>query len=384
MRCLYEVLSVDKAADDDTIKKAYRKAALIWHPDKNQHRLEEADAHFKEIQNAYEVLSDKHERVWYDSHRDQILRSGERHQAGGGGGGFTPGERPDDEIDLFQYFSSSCYSGFGDGPKGFYGVYSELFKALAEQEAAAFAASDAAGAKNATAPTYPSFGSSDSAAAEVFGFYRCWESFVTYKDFAWADPYNPAQAPNRQVRRKMEDENRKARRVQRREYLDNVRELVAFVKKRDKRVAKFQAEEAVRRAEQQAAEAARRAAEREERLRRAAEYEEPDWVKASEAVDSDSEDSDAAAEEQQQQQHFCIVCEKRFRSAGQLANHERSRAHREALAALMEVLQEEEAWLLLANHERSRAHREALAALMVLQEEEAWLLVRVKFLYNVE
>jgi hypothetical protein len=43
-----------------------------------------------------------------------------------------------------------------------------------------------------------------------------------------------------QVRRKMEDENRKARRVQRREYLDNVRELVAFVKKRDKRVAKFQ------------------------------------------------------------------------------------------------------------------------------------------------
>jgi hypothetical protein len=43
-----------------------------------------------------------------------------------------------------------------------------------------------------------------------------------------------------QVRRKMEDENRKSRRVARREYLDNVRELVAFVKKRDKRVAKAQ------------------------------------------------------------------------------------------------------------------------------------------------
>jgi hypothetical protein len=51
----------------------------------------------------------------------------------------------------------------------------------------------------------------------------------------------------------------------------------------------IQAEEAVRRAEQQAAEAARRAAEREEKLRRAAEYEEPDWVKNSEAVASDSE-----------------------------------------------------------------------------------------------
>lgn len=53
----------------------------------------------------------------YDSHRDQILRSGERHQAGGGPGGFTPGERPEDEVDLFHYFTSSCYSGFRDGPK---------------------------------------------------------------------------------------------------------------------------------------------------------------------------------------------------------------------------------------------------------------------------
>jgi hypothetical protein len=85
--------------------------------------------------------------------------------------------------------------------QGFYGVYSELFKALAEQELAAFESSDAAGAKNASAPAYPGFGASDSASPEVFGFYRAWESFVTYKDFAWADPYNPATAPNRQVRR---------------------------------------------------------------------------------------------------------------------------------------------------------------------------------------
>jgi hypothetical protein len=44
------------------------------------------------------------------------VRSGERHQAGGGGG-FSPGERPEDEIDLMFYFTSACYSGFGDGPK---------------------------------------------------------------------------------------------------------------------------------------------------------------------------------------------------------------------------------------------------------------------------
>lgn len=53
----------------------------------------------------------------YDSHRDQILRSGERHQAGGGADSFTPGQRPDDEPDLYQYFTGGCFSGFGDGPK---------------------------------------------------------------------------------------------------------------------------------------------------------------------------------------------------------------------------------------------------------------------------
>jgi hypothetical protein len=53
----------------------------------------------------------------YDSHRDQILRSGERHQAGGGSAEFATGQRPDDEPDLYQFFTASCFSGFGDGPK---------------------------------------------------------------------------------------------------------------------------------------------------------------------------------------------------------------------------------------------------------------------------
>ena len=56
----------------------------------------------------------------YDSHRDQILKSGDRHQAGGSGfgdGGSAGGGRPDDEEDLFAYFSTSCFSGYGDGAK---------------------------------------------------------------------------------------------------------------------------------------------------------------------------------------------------------------------------------------------------------------------------
>ena len=67
------------------------------------------------------MLSDPHERKWYDNHREAILRSGDRHQAGasGGGGG---GEAPEDEVepeDLYAYFSASCYKGFGNGKEGF-------------------------------------------------------------------------------------------------------------------------------------------------------------------------------------------------------------------------------------------------------------------------
>ena len=95
----------------------------------------------------------------YDRHHNAILHSGERHQAGGGPGGVAGGQRPADEVDLYTYFSSTCYSGFGDGPRGFYGVYDELFSKLAAQEAEA-QARRAAGrqAGRAAAGSLPRFG----------------------------------------------------------------------------------------------------------------------------------------------------------------------------------------------------------------------------------
>lgn len=75
-----------------------------------------------------------------------------------------------------------------------------MFSMLAEQELAAWQQSDAAGAANATPPSFAPFGTSESPAADVFAFYNNWGSFVTCKEFAWADLYNQAAAPNRQVR----------------------------------------------------------------------------------------------------------------------------------------------------------------------------------------
>lgn len=54
----YKILDVTKVASDAEVKKAYRKLALKWHPDKNPNNLEEANLRFREISEAYEVLSD--------------------------------------------------------------------------------------------------------------------------------------------------------------------------------------------------------------------------------------------------------------------------------------------------------------------------------------
>lgn len=62
----YDVLGVSRNASPDDIKKAYRKLALRWHPDKNPDNKEEAEKTFKEIAEAYEVLSDKSKRDAYD------------------------------------------------------------------------------------------------------------------------------------------------------------------------------------------------------------------------------------------------------------------------------------------------------------------------------
>jgi curved DNA-binding protein CbpA len=66
MKDYYKVLGVDKNANEKTIKKAYRKLALKWHPDKNIDNKEAAEEKFKEISEAYQVLSDKKKRRMYD------------------------------------------------------------------------------------------------------------------------------------------------------------------------------------------------------------------------------------------------------------------------------------------------------------------------------
>ena len=94
----YKTLGVSKDVSEAELKKVYRKLAREFHPDSNQGNAK-AEAKFKEISEAYSVLSDKEQRAEYDSVR--AMGSGARFSAGGPQGGFN-----------------DAYSGFGGGSRG--------------------------------------------------------------------------------------------------------------------------------------------------------------------------------------------------------------------------------------------------------------------------
>ena len=109
-RDYYEILGISKGATADEIKKAYRKMALKYHPDKNPDD-KDAEAKFKEAAEAYEVLSNPDKKARYDQFG---------HQAFEGAGGFGGGGGMNME-DIFSQFGDIFGGAFGGGFSGFGG-----------------------------------------------------------------------------------------------------------------------------------------------------------------------------------------------------------------------------------------------------------------------
>ena len=115
-RDYYEVLGVQRGASADEIKKAYRKAAIQYHPDKNPGD-KEAEEKFKEAAEAYDVLSNPDKKARYDQfgHEGMSGAGGFGGSAGGfGGGGFTM-------EDIFSQFGDIFGGHFGGGFSGGFG-----------------------------------------------------------------------------------------------------------------------------------------------------------------------------------------------------------------------------------------------------------------------
>jgi DnaJ family protein A protein 5 len=330
----YELLGVERTATEDELKKAYRRKALLLHPDKNRGDEERATKTFAEVQAAYEVLSDPQERAWYDSHETSILRGDS------GAGEDTPTYQnvrmttADDLARLVRKFNSNVE--FTDSPSGFFGFVRETFEQLATEEEVA------AQWEDVDVRAYPTFGHKDDTHDDVVKqFYSAWAGFATVKTFAWRDKYKLSEAPDRRIRRLMEKENNAERQDGIREFNEAVRVLVAFIRKRDPRYTpNTQSEEDRQKALRDAA-TAQRARARAANEAKIAEAETNEWDKFREV----SEEEESEEEEPEQQIIECVACDKEFKSERQYEAHEKSKKHQKAVQALQRKMKKDNAKL---------------------------------------
>lgn len=327
----YVLLDIEKQATEDEIKKAYRRKALELHPDRNYGNEEAATRTFAEIQSAYEILSDPQERSWYDSHEQSILRGDDGHRDDSGGYGAPAGVTTADDLTrLVRKFNRNVE--FTDAPSGFFGFIRETFEQLAkEEEAAAWESGDEI--------EYPTFGHKDDDYGDVVrSFYAAWSGFSTFKSFSWEDRYRTSEAPDRFIRRKMEQENMRLRKDAKQEFNDAVRSLVAFVRKRDPRyVPNAQTEEERQKAlrDATAAQAARARAANAAKMN----DEVPEWTKIREPEELEESEE----EEVDEQVIECVACSKTFKSEKSWEAHEKSKKHQKALRSLQHRMRKENA-----------------------------------------
>lgn len=122
----YKTLGISRDAGEDEIKKAYKKMALKWHPDRNG-GSEESSKKFKEISEAFEVLSDKNKRTIYDQVGEEGLKGGGGSAPGAGFPGFAGGSGGFPGGATFTFASSPGSTSSGFAPSDPQKIFEQIF-----------------------------------------------------------------------------------------------------------------------------------------------------------------------------------------------------------------------------------------------------------------
>ena len=285
-RCYYDVLGVAQEASAAEIKKSYHAQALRWHPDKNADDAMNATEMFKAVQEAYEVLSDPQEREYYDEHRTALLAEEMEEEE-------EVCVEVEAELDLYRWASREAFVDFTSAADGFFAVYGGVFGSLDEQECTA----------RYGAVRRPGFGDALSIADEVTDFYEYWLGFSTCRSvraFARHDKWDLSEAPSKLARRLMAAKNQAIRERARKMFNDKVRRLARFVKSHDPRGCGV--------------------------------------LTALECADTVGGEEGG---EEEKGKFYCAACNKWYKNASGLSNHERSAKHKQTVAKVKKQLSED-------------------------------------------
>lgn len=307
---LYDILGVDSDATAEDVRKAYRKLALKWHPDK-QNQVSDVERQlaletFRQVSNAYEILSDDRERQWYDAKLRRLQKSSSSQ--------IYSQTFPEDFPEISSVISSREYM------NGCFTLeeYLPLFKKIASMERS----------HGHSCPDYQG--------CPVQVFYAEWGSFASSLDFSWInEPIS--RNLDRRMRRMIEQEHAKARRQARKEYNESIRTFTEFCKKRDPAYIEWYSLYQKSRIEQ-VKETVSKSQKREQRQNQEQRRENEE-----ERIEVEFEDVSYDA-------WYCPACEKYFKSEGSFRSHEMSKKHIKNVEIMKHMLMLEEDFVHMDLH----------------------------------
>jgi len=224
---------------------------------------------------------------------------------------------------------------------GFYAIYAAIFEAIAKEEDACEVGEDDDGDRR----PFPSFGIAASNSSAMTAFYTRWLDFASRKSFDDAAEWNPTEADRRDLRRGMDKQNKVLRQAAKKRFNQEVRELVAYVQKRDPRHLAHQralAQEKMNKTQRRHAEREiRKATEAQRRMeRREAQRceEEERWTAAKQARRDRGEavsDDEQNANKQETVEYECEPCGKSFKSKNQFQQHLKTKKHLQMVADVL-------------------------------------------------